>query len=125
MSIDQERYNETRLAIFEAENDGVIDEDRKERLLESLNNVTESYNNDYISESEADELYQAIIDKTNGIDVYEESDYSDNIDDITYVSEAQYQKMRLDIFNDYELGEFDESVKDQLLERLNQKYEII
>lgn len=126
MEITQDRYDKVRLAIFEGYNTyDTINDYQKDILLEKLNETVDAYNNYEITESEAGELFNIILDKANGIDVFNESVYDSDIDDVTYVTESQYSNMRLKIFNDWDEGNITEDQKDDLLKAMNDRYEII
>ncbi len=127
MAFTQEEYNESRLHIFESCDTGIIDEYKKDALLESLNDVVDAYNADEITESEADSLIEAINTKADGdeLDYSYESTSSSLDDDVVYITESEYTSARLQIFNDYNAGIITESDKDDLLTRLNERYEVI
>ena len=116
----QDRYDEVRLGIFESAMEETIDDYQKEQLLVKLNEVVDNYQIGSITESEADSLMDMIEDKSNGCDMYTESDL-----DTSFITESEYDAMRLEIFNQCESGEITESVRDTLLARLNEKYELV
>lgn len=129
MGFTQEDYNRSRLHIFESCENGIIDEYKKDALLESLNDVVDAYNYDEITESEANNLLDAIDIKADGEELDDYSDYayesysSHDNDDVTYITESEYKSARLKIYNDYEAGIITRRDKDNLLNTLNSKYE--
>ena len=117
----QEVYDDMRLNIFENEIEGNITESTRDKLLESLDAVVDGYNEGSLSDNKVSQLLEAIEERADGY--IPESRSTREVTE--YVTKEEYNSIRRQIFEDAYSGRISEDEKMMLLERANDRYDII
>ena len=117
----QEVYEDMRLNIFENEMEGNINESTRDKLLESLDAVVDGYNEGTLSDRKVSQLLEAIEERADGY--IPESVGTSNVTE--YVTKDEYNAIRRHISEEAHAGRISEDDKLLLLERANERYEII
>jgi hypothetical protein len=121
----QDMYEDTRLLILEcaADDDYAIDDYDREKLIATLEAVVSGYNSGEISDRKAVALCEAISERARGDVPMEYAPDATPV--IEYVTEKEYKNIRSHILEDARNGYISESERDDLLCRMNERYDIV